>query len=84
MVIAGGTNSAMIGKVTDLIGHFSAATFGMPVSHFWRGYGSALFLEFGLLSAQLDKDGSPRLRRDGTSRNPLGEVTLMIEWSWRI
>ncbi len=74
----------MIGNVTELIEHLSAATFGMPVSHVWRGYGSALFLEFGRLSARLGKDGSPRLRRDGSPGNPLGEVTLMIEWSWRI
>ena len=84
MVIASNTNSAMIGNVTDRIKHFSAATFGMPVSHSWRGYGSALFLEFGNLTAQLRNDGSPWLRKDGSALHPNGEVTLMIEWSWRI
>ena len=73
----------MIGNVTDLIEHFSAATSGLPVSHVWRGYGSALFLEFGKLKAQLRKDGS-RGCEDGTPSHPDGEVTLMIEWSWRI
>lgn len=49
---------------------------GLPVSHFWRGYGSALFFEFGALS--------PRMRRDGTLGEPRGQMSLMIEWSWRI
>lgn len=82
--VAGNANSAMIGNVTDLIEHLSAAIVGMPVSHVWRGHGSALFLEFGRLSALLGKDGGPRLRRDGSPHHPRGEITLMIEWSWRI
>ena len=49
---------------------------GLPVSHLWRGAGSAIFLEFGLLRE--------RKRLDGTSGNSAGEFTLMIEWSWRI
>jgi hypothetical protein len=48
----------------------------MPVTHVWRGGGSALFLEFGTLT--------PRVRSDGNTGNARGEVTLMIEWSWRI
>ncbi len=70
--------------MTVFVEHLSAATVGMPVSHVWRGYGSALFLEFGKLSARLGKDGSPRLRSDGSSGTPQGEITLMIQWSWRI
>jgi hypothetical protein len=50
---------------------------GMKVSHLWRGYGSAIFLEFGNLSP-----GSAR--RDGSPGNPMGEITIGIEWSWRI
>src|SRR5687767_6475671 len=50
---------------------------GMTVSHLWRGYGSAIFLEFGALSP-----GS--VRRDGTPGNPIGEIAIGIEWSWRI
>jgi len=42
----------------------------------WRGFGSALFLEFGELI--------PGKVRNGKEGNPLGELTLMIEWSWRI
>lgn len=54
---------------------FCKPLIGLPISHIWRGYGSAIFLEFGT---------EPRTRRDGSPGNPLGEWTLMIEWSWRI
>jgi hypothetical protein len=49
---------------------------GLPLSHLWRGYGSAIFLEFGRLT--------PRSRRSGEAGNPSGELGLMIQWSWRI
>ena len=55
---------------------FSSSLIGLPISHIWRGYGSAIFLEFGKLH--------PRIRRNGSQGNPRGEWTLMIEWSWRI
>ena len=51
---------------------------GLPLSHLWRGHGSAIFLEFGRLTP------STRTRRDGTHQNPRGEFGLMIQWSWRI
>jgi hypothetical protein len=57
---------------------FSSPIIGLPVSHIWRGFGSAIFLEFGVLTP------SVRRRRDGSLGNPSGEFTLMIEWSWRI
>lgn len=57
---------------------FIAPLIGLPVSHLWRGYGSALFLEFGQLRH------STFIRRDGTHGSPKGEMGLMIEWSWRI
>ena len=57
---------------------FRAPLIGLPVSHLWRGYGSALFLEFGQLRP------STTVRRDGSLCNPTGEMSLMIEWSWRI
>lgn len=57
---------------------FSSPLLGLTVSHIWQGYGSAIFLEIGALRPNL------RLRRDGSQRNPLGEWTLGIEWSWRI
>lgn len=55
---------------------FLSSLVGMPVSHVWRGYGSALFLEFGRLR--------PTTKRDGSDGNPEGEMSLMVEWSWRI
>jgi hypothetical protein len=55
---------------------FRNALIGKPVSHVWRGYGSAFFLEFGKLT--------PRKRKSGKEGNPEGELTLMVEWSWRI
>jgi len=57
---------------------FVSPLIGLPVSHIWNGYGSAIFLEFGLLTP------STRRRRDGSPGNPKGQFTLMIEWSWRI
>lgn len=55
---------------------FRKPLIGLPLSYLWRGHGSAIFLEFGLLT--------PRTRRNGTPGNPCGEFTLMIQWSWRI
>lgn len=55
---------------------FFKALVGKKVSHVWRGYGSAIFVEFGNLTPHKLKNG-----RDGT---PIGEFTLTIEWSWRI
>jgi len=49
---------------------------GLPVSHLWRGYESALFIEFG--------DLKPAAGRDGSPGNPEGDVNLGVEWSWRI
>jgi len=53
---------------------FFDALIGKTVSDVWRGHGSAIFLEFGELQS-VNKHGSSRLD---------GELTLMIEWSWRI
>lgn len=60
----------------DLIEPFRKSMDGVAISHVWRGYGSAIFVEFGTLS--------PRTRRDGSPGEPLGQFSLMIEWSWRI
>jgi hypothetical protein len=62
--------------MADSIESFQEALLGMKVSHVWRGYGSALFVEFGLLSASKRRDGSPS--------HPSGQITAMIEWDWRI
>lgn len=55
---------------------FAATLTGLPVSHVWRGYGSAIFIGIGNLS--------PQTRRDGSRGHPEGEVSLGVEWSWRI
>jgi len=60
----------------DLLERYRSALIGMSVSHIWLGYGSAIFVEFGELT--------PKTRTDGSPGNPDGELTLMIEWSWRI
>ena len=49
---------------------------GQPISYVWQGYGSALFIGFGSLR--------PVAKRDGPSGNPEGDVSLEVEWSWRI
>jgi len=41
------------------------------INHVWRGAGTAIFLEIG----SLDLD---------SRRNPKGELTISVEWSWRI
>jgi hypothetical protein len=55
---------------------FTEPLIGLPVSHVWQGYGSALFFEFGQLT--------PRVRRDGSQGNPSGEMSLFIQEGWRI
>jgi hypothetical protein len=48
---------------------------GLPVSHTWLGYGSALFLELGQLR---------RFGRGPRSCNPKGQAGVMIECGWRV
>jgi hypothetical protein len=67
----------------EIFGAFASPVIGLPVSHVWRGYGSALFLEIGRLHQPRRKNGS-MLRPDGTPLQLRGEWTVMIEWSWRI
>ena len=54
----------------------TAPLLGFPITHPWRGYGSALFLELGPLKRVR------RVRRAGHSLKGLAGV--MIEWSWRV
>jgi len=56
--------------------NLAASLIGLPISHVWRGYGSALFIECGKLRVVTKSDGSPG--------NPEGEVSLGVEWSWRV
>ena len=62
--------------MTDWIEHFQKILAGLRVSHVWRGYGSALFLELGALT--------PTIRRDGSPGIPEGQAGIMLEESWRI
>ena len=66
------TRKTILKKAKD----FVFALKGQPLSHVWRGHGTALFLEFGDLSA--------RLRRDGTEVGKIGAVTVGIQWDWRL
>lgn len=45
----------------------------LPVSLAWKGYGSAIFLELGQLSAPA-----------ASSRQPQGEANIAIYWDWRV
>ena len=51
---------------------------GLPVAHTWRGAGSAIFLELGGLTRET------RMTRRGELTSLRGEVSLMLEWSWRV
>jgi len=51
---------------------FIEALKNKKISHVWRGYGSAIFLEVG------------ELKRNTKSNNPEGECCIAIEGSWRI
>jgi hypothetical protein len=66
----------MTEKETAAFEQFVSPLLGLPVSHVWRGYGSAIFLEFGSLH--------PTRLLSGKGGNDQGEMGLMIEWSWRI
>ena len=67
----------MLGVLKLQLFSFREILIGKQISHVWRGFGSAIFLEFG----ELSYDG---LLINDSNRNPNGEVTLMIEWSWRV
>jgi hypothetical protein len=56
--------------------HKASSLHGLRVSHAWRGFGSAIFLELGALTKV------SRVTRDGFYLK--GQATVMIEWSWRI
>jgi len=49
---------------------------GMPVNHIWQGHGTALFLEFGVLTEESRAEGAPG--------NPRGEISVGLEFDWRI
>ncbi|MCF1742907.1 hypothetical protein [Paradevosia shaoguanensis] len=49
---------------------------GRTISLAWRGYGSTIFLEFGELT--------PTHKSNGEAGHERGEVTIMLEWGWRL
>ncbi|WP_157739270.1 hypothetical protein [Herbaspirillum sp. meg3] len=55
---------------------FFDALIGEKISHVWRGGGSAIFIELGNLRKRRKLNGEPG--------EPKGDITVMIEWSWRI
>ena len=70
---------AMIARMStpsDAFAQVARDLVGMELSHIWRGHGTALFLEFGKLSE--------RLRKDGSVGNPRGEISVGLEFGWRI
>ena len=69
-------NERSSGMLAESFEDFCAPVLNSPVSHVWRGHGSALFLEIGALT--------PCVRRDGSAGNPVGEFELMIEGGWRL
>ena len=60
----------------SLASPFFSALVNKPIAHVWRGYGSALFIEFGEI---IEHNG-----KTTDAKRPRGEISLMIEWSWRI
>jgi hypothetical protein len=60
----------------DITEPFLRTLAGKPVTHAWRGAGSAIFLELAQLT--------DNKRRDGEPAQPTGDLSLMLEWSWRI
>jgi len=65
----------------ERFGELARPAIGLPVSHTWRGFGSAIFLELGRLRPAPALRATPPGRRPP---NPRGEFGVMIEWSWRV
>jgi hypothetical protein len=63
-------------EVSTAFEALAASLIGQPISHIWQGYGSAVFIEFG--------DLTPKPRRDGSPGHPEGQISLGVEWSWRV
>lgn len=52
------------------------ALIGLPLSHIWRGYGSAVFLEFGGLHTAV--------LNGRALRQPVGDMNVGLGTTWRI
>lgn len=53
------------------------ALIGLPLSHFWRGYGTVLFLELGTLKTVVFNVRGPR-------RQLVGDMSIGLGATWRI
>ncbi|WOF41906.1 hypothetical protein KNJ79_11695 [Sphingopyxis indica] len=62
--------------MNDLFNSLRVALLGLPLAEVWRGDGSAIFCEFGNLTA--------RKRSDGSTGHPWGEISVGLEFDWRI
>jgi hypothetical protein len=56
----------------DIFINSTKGMIGLALKYTWRGYGSALFLEFGRL-----------LQQEGRN-HPQGEYSLMLDCDWRV
>jgi hypothetical protein len=71
------SDGSVFNENLDRFAAFCEPLIGLPLSLLWRGYGSAIFLEFG--------DLVPWFLRNGRRMNhDRGEMGLGITWSWRI
>jgi hypothetical protein len=66
---------ARMNTPTDAFSQVAKDLVGMELSHIWQGHGTALFLEFGMLSERPRKGGSVRT---------IGEISVGLEFEWRI
>jgi hypothetical protein len=72
------TGSGCSAKMTQSSFEIGAARLvGKRLEHLWKGYGSHLFLEFGTLTPGA-------ARKDGSPKNPLGEIGATLGARWRI
>ena len=60
----------------DLIRKYAAALKDLTISQVWFGYGSAIFIDLGLLT--------PTHLRDGRQGHGRGEMTITAEYDWRL
>ena len=56
---------------------FTRPLIGMELTHIWRGYGSAIFLNFGDLHHEVWNNGR-------ISNNPNGEMSVAVTEGWHV
>ncbi|MCP4551034.1 MAG: hypothetical protein GY834_03095 [Bacteroidetes bacterium] len=58
--------------IDNLFNELTESIIGLPVNYVWRGDGAAIFVEFGNLSKEENRN------------HPQGEYSLMLDCDWRI